>query len=197
MYSTSKLSPSSVAPTYRAFQKTADDLLDNEARISLLALLTGLRLQCFTPFSLSLTLINSGFFSKYCDYRFCTVSLIQPRLLACSIMWLTSFPCFLERLDVIQSMLKDTAVALWVRLSCNTLLKFSISPIVSTKVPFCVSWFAFPSRIFVVNCERIGEERHWTLTGPGSLKSKRYLMTDLSWLSRSRSPGAPAFIHGC
>ncbi len=44
------------------------------------------------------------------------------------------------------------------------------------------------SRIFVVNYERIGEKRR-LVDGSWFAKIKDTLMTDLSWLSESRSPG--------
>ncbi len=119
------------------------------------------------------------------------------------------FPCFLERLDVIQSMLKDIsgrrifAVALWVRLSC--VIPSKVLNIANcgnlTECHFCVSWFAF-LQTFRRKLRTNRLVKTLVDLGPGSLKTKDTLMTDphdyLSF-SESRSAGIAlaAFIHGC
>ncbi len=127
MYSASKLSPSSVALHIARSRRLLSDLLDNEARISCWHYFKAYVFTSFIPFSLSLTVITRVFFLQILRLLFLLpYHTIQPRAfsLLISIMWLTSFPCFLERLEEsIQSMLNirdEELCGCCDCLSCNT-----------------------------------------------------------------------------
>ncbi len=82
----------------------------------------------------------------------------------------------------------------------------SVCHVIPSKVLNIMVWQSHPSAIFayldlhvpkqnfVANCQT-DRLRKTLVVGPGSLKSKEYLMTDLSWLSESRSPGIALAAH--